>query len=98
MENSTKIHVVGWKKMMIPKNQGEMVMCDLKAMNQACLMKLGLSYRMEDESLWIHVLRGKYGRNNLSSNALIVKVLNSQLLKEFAKLWPVMNADRKSVV
>lgn len=36
-----KYHAVSWNTMMLPKNLGDMAMCNLTQMNKACLMKLG---------------------------------------------------------
>lgn len=67
------MHAIGWNLMTLPKAYGGVAMCNLKHMNSACLMKLGWSLRNNGNNLWCQVLGGKYARQDLSKNALVVK-------------------------
>ena len=65
-----------------------MAMCNMKAMNKACLMKLGWQLRNEGSCLWCPVMKGKYIRNVSMDSSLIEKNYDSALWKALANLWP----------
>lgn len=51
-----KLHVVGWKSMMLTKNNGGMAMCNVTTMNTACLMKMRWALKSCDYGLWGEVI------------------------------------------
>jgi hypothetical protein len=54
--------MVGWDIMTKPKKCGGMGFRTLHDVNVACLMKLGWSLMINEQSLWGDVMKGKYGR------------------------------------
>ena len=75
---------VGWSTM--SKVCRGMAMCNMKAMNKACLMKLGWQLRTKGSGLWCQVMNGKYIRN-VFMDSLMVKNYDFDLWKALANLW-----------
>jgi hypothetical protein len=53
---------VGWETITQPKESGGLGLRNLTLFNEACLMKMGWSLMIGENSLWGQVLVGKYGR------------------------------------
>lgn len=83
-QDKRRVHAVGWSTM--SKVCRGMAMCNMKAMNKACLMKLGWQLRTKGSGLWCQVMNGKYIRN-VFMDSLIVKNYDFDLWKALANLW-----------
>ncbi|CAK8573527.1 unnamed protein product [Lathyrus sativus] len=55
-----KVHVVKWKTITMPKENGGLRLRDLSAMNHACILKLAWQLIIGAEDLWCILLRGLY--------------------------------------
>lgn len=55
-----KQHLIGWKKVYKPKNEGGLGIRSSLAMNKALLGKVGWRLLHDKDSLWARVLRAKY--------------------------------------
>ncbi|KAK7244153.1 hypothetical protein RIF29_38971 [Crotalaria pallida] len=76
---------------MKPKFQGGLGIRNLRAMNDACLLKLCWNYRNSGNTLWVQVLNGKYGRELNSRHMLKVTQADSSIWKNVARLWPLVS-------
>jgi ribonuclease HI len=86
--------MISWETMTQPKWCGGMGLRKLQIMNEACLMKLGWSLMVGEQSLWGDVLIGKYGRSGWSQGMISVNTSDSSLWKALAKSWTNLNLHR----
>ena len=61
IENSKKMHWVGWDKVTTPKDRGGLGLQSTKGRNTALLAKLNWRFHSEDNAPWVKVLKLKYG-------------------------------------
>ena len=59
--NERKLSLVKWNELCQPKSSGGLGLHDMRAMNDVFLMKLGWGLVIEPDSLWVRVLKSKYG-------------------------------------
>jgi hypothetical protein len=93
-EDKRKTHMVGWDTMTKPKQCGGMGFRKLQAMNEACLMKMGWSLMVGENSLWGQVLLGKYGRESWNQGKVTTGIGDSALWKAIVKSWPNLEEHR----
>ncbi|CAL1402102.1 unnamed protein product [Linum trigynum] len=62
-EGRSKLHLVGWEKMILPKSQGGVGLRSVRNANLAMLAKSGWRLLKEKDMLWTQVIRDKYCRN-----------------------------------
>lgn len=67
-------------------------------MNKACLMKRARGLRYDTPSLWIQVLRGKYGREGWDIGVFIDNPADSNFWKSIVRLWPKIEEHRSWVI
>jgi ribonuclease HI len=89
-----KAHMVGWDIMTKPKKYGGLGFRTLHDVNTACLMKLGWSLMINEQSLWGDVMKGKYGRDGWTQGNVIAKPTDSPLWKAIVKSWPHLEHHR----
>lgn len=75
---SKKIHQVKWETICNSKAQGGLGFSLTSDFNRALIMKLGRGLIHQPSSLWVQVLRGKYGCG--TSTILVVKRRNRESL------------------
>ncbi|KAK2417953.1 hypothetical protein QL285_040194 [Trifolium repens] len=93
-EDKRKAHMVSWETITKPKSNGGLGFRKLQGMNQACLMKMGWSLMVEEQSLWGEVLLGKYGRDSWNQGLVTVTPNDSALWKAIAKVWPLLEQHK----
>ncbi|CAL1384036.1 unnamed protein product [Linum trigynum] len=60
-EGQTKFHPVGWEQLTLPKDHGGVGIRPTKLANQAMLAKGAWKLATGDSTLWVQVMRNKYG-------------------------------------
>lgn len=85
--NHRRIHLIRWKTLLLPRQNGELGLHDSETVNKACIMKRGWSLRVKKDTLWSKVLWGKYGRNQQLEGPLIVRNSDSHLWRQIANTW-----------
>ena len=60
-ESNRKVHLISWNKICSPKEDGGLGFRKEKEVNLACMMKLAWGIINKPESLWVKVMRYKYG-------------------------------------
>ena len=63
--NDRQLSLVKWSKLCNPKSCGDLGMCEMRIVNDAFLMKLGWGMIMKPGSLWVRVLKSKYGISDM---------------------------------
>ncbi|XP_061339245.1 uncharacterized protein LOC133285942 [Gastrolobium bilobum] len=76
-----RAHYVSWEQLCLPKNCGGLGFLDLRRQNAAFMQKLAWKVMNDQNSLWVQVMLGKYGRNLNPNRALISKGTDSPLWK-----------------
>ncbi|XP_061340525.1 uncharacterized protein LOC133287003 [Gastrolobium bilobum] len=103
-ETKRRAHYVSWEIMCQPKECSGLGIIDLRIQNEAFIQKLAWNLISGQDSLWVRVLIGKYGRNHDPYQSLNAKPCDSSLWKNIclahSKIshhseWVVM--DGKSV-
>lgn len=59
-ESHKKIHLVNWQQLCQPLSNGGFGLKNMKAMNDALLLKLAWGLIADKDSLWVHFLKDKY--------------------------------------
>ncbi|CAK8574433.1 unnamed protein product [Lathyrus sativus] len=85
-ENKKKFHVVDWKMVTRPKNEGGMGIRNLEIINRACLTKLGWQLHNGNDKLWCKVVLGEYRQESINGS-IMTKCSFSSFWKNVGKLW-----------
>jgi ribonuclease HI len=93
-EDKRRAHLVGWETITQPKESGGLGLRNLTLFNEACLMKMGWSLMIGENSLWGQVLVGKYGRGEWNQGRISTTPNDSSLWKAIAKSWPKLEQHR----
>lgn len=64
-------------------------------MNDAFIMKLGWGVLNRPNDLWVHVVKGKYGRAIINSFQAMVTPMHSRLWNAIASKWPSLIANHR---
>ena len=78
-ETTRKIHWVGWQKVTKPKEEGGLGLQKAKGRNTALLAKLNWKFHMEEDALWVRVLKRKYCSNRRSNAVNMDRLPYSQI-------------------
>lgn len=90
--------LVNWSKVCLPKNRGGLELKNLSRMNTALLMKIGWNIITKPQSLWIRVLRSKYGLEQYGIPTNLNFKNGSYLWRAVNNIWPhVKNGIRWAV-
>lgn len=93
-----KMSLVNWSKVCLPKNRGGLGLKNLSRMNTALLMKIGWNIITKPQSLWIRVLRSKYGLDQYGIPTNLNFKNGSYLWRAVNNIWPhVKNGIRWAV-
>lgn len=103
VDGQKSIHLLRWKTLCQPKSRGGSGLKNLSKQNSAFLMKLALATRTQHDSLWVRVLRAKYGdlaspsvKRTPSTASIFWKSLSSVCEDlELGMMWKV--GDGKSI-
>ncbi|CAL1395909.1 unnamed protein product [Linum trigynum] len=60
-DNQKKLHLVGWPQLLLPKNNGGLGIRSTREVNISMLAKSGWRLLQEKDSLWVQMVRAKYG-------------------------------------
>lgn len=82
-----KLHMIPWDTIKNEKTQGGLGIKDLKAHNQAFIMKLCWGILTNKEAFWVKCIRGKYGCGNDHYPLVCRKQNSSPLWKGISALW-----------
>ena len=85
--NERKLSLVKWNEICQPKSSGGLGLRDMRAMNDAFLMKIGWSLVTKPDSLWVKVLKSKYGIRDDALTVTNFSYSGSYLWRAIARVW-----------
>lgn len=93
-----KFHLVKWNDLTTSKRTGVLGIKNLKVQNQCLLMKWLWKLAVEDQTLWIEVIREKYGREGNWTTKPVRSPYGVSLWRSIRNLWPkVINKSKFKV-
>ena len=78
-ETTRKIHWIGWQKVTKPKEEGGLGLQEVKGRNTALLAKLNWRFHIEEDALWVRVLKRKYCSNRRLNVVNMDRLPHSQI-------------------
>ena len=93
--NQRKMSLVKWSKVCQPELNGGLGMRDMRAMNDAFLMKIGLGMLTKPNSLWVKVLKSKYVMLDLVNANRDLPSSGSYLWRAVCSVWKNVKARVK---
>ncbi|KAK9181143.1 hypothetical protein WN944_024280 [Citrus x changshan-huyou] len=90
-----KLSMVSWRNVCKPKSIGGLGFKSLSMMNKALHMKLAWGFISSPESLWVKVLRTKYGVANDTLPETLHTRYGSHLWKSIGTVWSEVLASRR---
>ncbi|KAF7816991.1 ribonuclease H [Senna tora] len=82
-----RMHQISWDTICTPKEAGGLGIRSLEGMNKAFIYKLAWSLLCDQDSLWVKVLKDKYGFNCNNTFSVSSKNSDSRLWKEITRVW-----------
>ena len=79
--------LVKWSEVCQLKLNGGLGMRDMRAMNDAFLMKIGWGLLTKPNSLWVRVLKSKYGMLDLVNVNMDLPTSSSYLWRTICRVW-----------
>ncbi|XP_017632558.1 uncharacterized protein LOC108475063 [Gossypium arboreum] len=90
-ESKRKIALVKWENLCQPKDNGGLGFRRLSDQNSAFMMKLGYNLIFKIGTLWVQVLRGKYGMKESMPDS-IIRSNCSYMWRAVARAWPLLRS------
>ncbi|XP_072074344.1 uncharacterized protein [Arachis hypogaea] len=86
-EGERKIHLMNWDKICQTKEKGSLGIRKAQETNQLFLMKLAWGLTHKRQSLWVQIMRAKYGRGEDIIPKVRMKANNSNAWNGIVKVW-----------
>lgn len=90
-ESKRKIALVKWENLCQPKDNGGLGFRRLSDQNSDFMMKLGYNLIFKIGTLWVQVLRGKYGMKESMPDS-IIRSSCSYMWRAGARAWPLLRS------
>ncbi|CAL1392740.1 unnamed protein product [Linum trigynum] len=89
-EGRRRIHLINWKTICLPKDQGGLGLRNARDLNTAYFLKLAWGILKQPGELWVRVLKEKYLREGPDGVELRRKTRCSQLWRGVRRVWGMM--------
>lgn len=91
--NARKCHLIGWKTICSPKEEGGLGFRDLKILNKAYMLKLGWQLISQPNKLWVRIMKAKYGCGPQAMPTVRPHTNCSRTWHGIATGWPLIQSN-----
>lgn len=88
-----KCHLISWKKICLPKEEGGLGFRSLRVLDKAYMMKLALHLMANPEKLWVQVMKAKYNCGSYAMPSVSARSSRSSIWRAIVDIWPDVSVN-----